>query len=71
MNKCEYPGCKKAAQETFALVPLCTEHHEAIKEETRLYYGNHSPKYKIHRPMYCKIARLIPWSQVSRKEVNL
>ncbi|MDT2288496.1 hypothetical protein P7H17_24000 [Paenibacillus larvae] len=22
MNKCEYPGCKKAAQETFALVPF-------------------------------------------------
>ncbi|ETK29805.1 hypothetical protein M5W70_09180 [Paenibacillus larvae] len=68
---CEYPGCKKAAQETFALVPLCTEHHEAIKEETRLYYGKHKPKYKEMRPMYCKVARLIPWSQVSQKKVTL
>ncbi|WP_046655304.1 hypothetical protein [Paenibacillus larvae] len=71
MNKCEYPGCKKAAQETFALVPLCKWHCNTITEETRQYYGNRSPKYKIQRPMYCKIARLIPWSRVSRKEVTL
>ncbi|MDT2269152.1 hypothetical protein, partial [Paenibacillus larvae] len=61
----------KAAQETFALVPLVNGTAMLSSEETQLYYGNLSPKYKIHRPMYCKIARLIPWSQVSRKEVTL
>ncbi|CAM3879009.1 hypothetical protein COLU111180_12170 [Cohnella lubricantis] len=66
---CKYPGCPKRARKTWALVPLCDDHHEVIRAETQRYYnGSVNAKYNL-RLEYLKIAKLIPWSRLKMGEV--
>lgn len=61
MEHCKCPNCHSAATHTWALVPLCQEHFEAMKRETELYY-----KKRIAyaaRLTYISIIHLIPWSR--------
>jgi hypothetical protein len=66
--KCKYPGCMARGKETWALVPLCDGHHEAIRWETiKFYEGERVKTDDGYRPEYKKIAHLTPW----RKKVGL
>ncbi|MOA57031.1 hypothetical protein D3C78_1811290 [compost metagenome] len=61
---CRFPGCTQRSDQTFALVPLCEEHAEAIWAETRDYYSkrlNAAEQYM--RPLYRRIEMDIPWSR--------
>lgn len=61
---CTMPGCTNRAEATFALIPLCEDHHEIIRHETDRYYNNHPcAAEKYLRPQYRKIDSLIPWSR--------
>ena len=65
MNKhtCKYKGCKHYSNKKWANVPLCEEHHRAIKEETARYYDRKiSEDYRFH---YQKIEQFIPWSRIN------
>ena len=60
---CKYAGCKNHSEKKWANVPLCKEHHRAIKEETARYYdGKIGPDFRYH---YQQIESLIPWSKIS------
>lgn len=66
MERCKYPGCKKQANKTWALVGLCNEHYDNIKLETLVHYGHREGAFRIpydERSHYIKIANLIPWSR--------
>lgn len=54
---CKYPECKSVARKSWALVNICTEHHEEIRLETLRYYANRMPYSQ--RENYLKIAGLI------------
>lgn len=72
MDKCHYPHCKKLANRLWALVPLCDQHYEDIRDETKLYYERPGASIKYEeRTEYLKIAHLIPWSMVSQGMVNI
>lgn len=59
--ECQYPGCNQAAAQSWALVPLCAEHQEAIRAETVKYY---SRRITYHgRQYYMGIMPMIPWSR--------
>lgn len=63
-HRCNYPECGKQKTGTFALVPLCSMHLDVIWEETRRYYSKKITSNHIDaRPIYQKIAPLIPWSR--------
>lgn len=61
MEECRCPNCNSAATHTWALVPLCQEHFEAVKQETHLYYKKRIA-YSA-RLTYMSISFLIPWSR--------
>jgi hypothetical protein len=64
VEKCQFPGCRKKARKTWALVNLCCEHHEAINQETLQYYGQKAGAFHIsydERNYYMSIVHLIPW----------
>lgn len=69
MKRCKYPQCRKRSEKTWALVPLCDDHHEIIKKETADYYKSYSGFRYHHRVEYLKIAKIIPWSRVNMGEV--
>ncbi|CAH1215181.1 hypothetical protein PAECIP111891_04224 [Paenibacillus allorhizoplanae] len=54
---CNFPECTAVGRKTWALLPLCLDHHETIRLETLKYYANRMP-YE-HRQYYLQIARLI------------
>lgn len=72
-EKCKYTNCKLKATKTWALVPLCEDHHKLISDETGSlngggYYGNKIfDRTKVttddERVHYGQIAHLIPWSK--------
>lgn len=62
MGDCRIPGCKEAASQTWALVPLCEDHRKEIAAETQIYYKNQAMTYQS-RVRYMKIVPLIPWSR--------
>ena len=63
IERCKYPGCGKRGDKTWALVPLCGDHFETIRAESKKYFaGSQHMKYE-DREHYRKIAKLIPWSQ--------
>ncbi|OKP97741.1 hypothetical protein [Paenibacillus sp. P46E] len=62
MGDCRYPDCKAAALQTWALVPLCAEHRELIREETERYYNQQKMPYH-DRKHFMQIMPLIPWSR--------
>lgn len=66
---CKYPDCDKRARKTWALVPLCDEHYEAIRSETAWYYKGTTNATYADRTEYMKIAKLIPWSRINMGEV--
>lgn len=69
-QQCKMPGCGECATTTWALVPLCENDFEKIRAESKRYFaGSQHMKYE-DRTEYLKIAELIPWSQVSRGEMN-
>lgn len=61
MGDCQYPDCKAAATETWALVPLCEHHREAVRAETAQYYNRRITYHMRH--FYMGIMPLIPWSR--------
>lgn len=61
MELCKCPDCESEATQTWALVPLCQDHFEAVKKETDLYYRKISA-YSA-RLTYMSIVHLIPWSR--------
>ena len=73
-TKCKYPGCTIEATNTWASVPMCTDHHELIRLETGKidgsgFYGNQRCKGRRvateqDRIHYKQISHLIPWSKV-------
>lgn len=66
---CKYPSCHIDATHTWALVPLCQEHYEAIKTETETYYTSSMKGHELERrPQYMQISRLIPWSKDRQKQ---
>jgi hypothetical protein len=66
MAKCQFPGCKKKATKTWAMVNLCKEHHEDIVEETRKFYNSTGFAYD-DRVSYHKIKDLTPWGEDGTK----
>ena len=70
-SKCQYPHCPLKQHGTFALVPLCRGHLQAIWDETHAYYkANRQRNYERDRPEYHKISKLIPWSIAMLGEVD-
>jgi hypothetical protein len=68
LSHCKYPDCSESTYGTWALVPLCKAHFEAIHKETFTYYRLITSKNeKRERPNYTKIAHLIPWSKMRLK----
>jgi hypothetical protein len=66
MTKCQFPGCRKNANKSWALVDLCKEHHDEIKEETLQYYGQKQGTFHLSydgRQYFSQIAHLIPWKK--------
>ncbi|EQB35029.1 hypothetical protein M948_18160 [Virgibacillus sp. CM-4] len=59
--ECKYPGCKKSAVTTYALVPICATHYSDIYNETLNYYKkkvtSNNTKYS-DREHYHKISHL-------------
>ncbi|MDT0163842.1 hypothetical protein [Bacillus sp. AG4(2022)] len=62
-HKCRYPGCHAKAEQTWALVNLCEEHHRMIKKETTAFYKPMSSTLYDYRYHYLRISHLIPWSR--------
>jgi hypothetical protein len=60
-GKCQYPGCPAHASKTWALVPLCDGHHEAIRWETERFYFERIKRGE--REHYAKIEALTPWGK--------
>jgi hypothetical protein len=70
MNKCKFPGCRKDATKTWALVDLCKEHQESIREETLQYYGQKIGTFHLsyeERQYFSQIAYLIPWKRGEKR----
>ncbi|MNI91177.1 hypothetical protein D3C73_1488000 [compost metagenome] len=61
MGDCMYPDCKAVATETWALVPVCQDHHGEIEKETKHYYQKRIA-YDA-RIAYKRIIPLIPWAR--------
>jgi len=59
--KCKVDGCGKAANRTWALVPVCRECREEIHHEHRLYYAKRI--ISCERVVYFKIKHLTPWGR--------
>lgn len=66
-GRCKYPDCRKPAAATWALVPLCGDHREAIRAEAEAYYRGRL-EY-AERSDYLAISRMIPWSRINMGEV--
>lgn len=67
--KCKFPGCHKVAGETWAQIPLCYEHRDAISEETIVFYTKKDTNRTEveRRPFYSQISDQIPWSKANMK----
>jgi hypothetical protein len=57
MAKCRI--CDRGAFGTFALIPLCEEHHRAVFKETHRYYQDKISRSE--RLLYNRISKYIPW----------
>lgn len=59
--RCKVPGCKNEKTTTWALVPVCSEHHQQIEREVKKHYAR-----KITRPEQVTLGmiyHLTPWSK--------
>ena len=62
--QCNYPDCNLRAAATWALVPLCRDHQEAIRTEVIRYYLTRGT---YRRQTYERIRHLTPWGGASQK----
>lgn len=56
---CKYPACRKPASKSWALIPICESHYEAIRKETEKYYRKIIKNSE--REIYNRIKHLTPW----------
>lgn len=59
MKKCKYNSCKAKATHTWALVDLCEDHYEMVKDEVNEYYRKRI--FKNERAVFQKIKKFTPW----------
>lgn len=71
-QRCKFPNCGGVATRTFALVPLCEHHGEAIWKETRRWYARRKKGWDLPtRDLYHEIEELIPWSEYCLTEKKI
>lgn len=64
-EQCKIPECTVLASETWARVPVCMTHRDALRKEALRYYvgsGGQGTEAE-QRPLYFKITHRIPWSK--------
>ncbi|WP_127580170.1 hypothetical protein [Paenibacillus koleovorans] len=65
MKVCKVPGCCEWATRTWATVPLCQAHRDAIEREHVKYYWGHITA--DNRVTYKLIWRYTPWYRLEER----